>query len=432
MHPLPHIAGLVLNTPLLCTPAYSETICAVLGARIGVDSAGMVASGDSKRAGEPYMTDGNTLVIPVIGSMSHRALAMDAMSGITSYESLQAQVEDAMSMNSVSRIALDMNTPGGLVSGAFDFADYLHAQRGRKPIHAIARDGMMSAGYLLGSSTDRVITTQTGQVGSIGVVMMHMDRSQQLENEGVRPTLIFAGEDKVLGNPVTPLSDSDLAKFKAEVNDSYELFVGAVARNRPMTAEAIRATEAGIFTGQKAVEAGLADEVGTIEGALEQLSAGGPKTYPVSTMSTQQPNEENMEREEILAEGAATERTRISAIMGSDVAKGRSALASHFALSTDMSAEAALAALAVSPVEEAAQQAAAPAEPTPANSATPAPQAAAEHVQTVLGADAAGVPADGSGAKAELTADEKKAQRIEELRGVSKTANAARNATVKA
>ena len=338
---LKHIANLVINTPLLITPDHAETIMAILGERIGVDSAGMLlGDGGARQNREMSEAGRGTRVIPVVGSLTHRPMGLQAMSGVPSYAALQDQIEDAMMDGSVNNILLDVSSPGGMVSGAFDFRDYLMDQRGRKPMMAIARDTMASAAYLIGSATDRVVTTQTGAVGSIGVVMAHIDNSKKLADEGVKPTFIFAGAQKVAGNSAEPLTDEVRAELQASVDNTYGMFVSAVSEAMNLSPEAIKATEARVYTGSAAVEAGLAHEVGTLASALESISDSAPRSY--QSMSIQE--ESDMNEEELRAEGASTERARISAILNHPEAAGRTALAHELAFGdhyASMSADAA-------------------------------------------------------------------------------------------
>jgi len=279
MNKLNHLSTLILNTPLLCTPDYAETLCAVLSERIGVLGEGMYQQDKDASQRSSMAVSDSTRVIPIVGSMTHRSTGIEAMSGMTSYAALQTQVEDAMSDKSVKNILLDIDSGGGQVAGAFDFRDYLMEQRGRKPIVSIARDTMASAAYLIGSATDKVYTTQTGSVGSIGVVAMHVDNSEANAKAGVKPTFIYAGDYKTAGNPNAPLEGEALSYLQESVNDSYEMFISAVAEARDITPDAVRATEARMYGGQKAVDQGLADGVSTLEIALTELATSAPRVY---------------------------------------------------------------------------------------------------------------------------------------------------------
>lgn len=279
---LANIRGLILNEPLLCTPEYAETLAAVLGDRIGIDNSALSINSGTKREAQDGMS-GSTRIIPIIGSMAHRSTGLEAMSGMTSYADLQAQVEEAMNDNSVKSILFDVASPGGQVAGAFDFRDYLMEQRGRKPMVSIARDTMASAAYLIGSATDKIYTTQTGQVGSIGVVAMHVDQSEKNAKDGVKPTFIYAGDYKTAGNPHAPLEGDALSYLQESVNDSYEMFIQAVAEARDLEPDAVRATQARVYRGKKAVDLNLADGIASFDVALTELATSAPRVYSINT-----------------------------------------------------------------------------------------------------------------------------------------------------
>lgn len=405
---LSQIAGLILNQPLLVTPEHAETVLSILDGRIGVDASELSRGSGGARhgSGEAKMVGNGTLLLPVVGTLTHRATGMQAASGVMDYGGLEAKIEAAMQNPEVKSILLDISSPGGAVAGAFDLRDYIMAQRGRKPMASIARDTMASAAYLIGSATDRIISTQTGMVGSIGVVMAHIDRSKQLEQQGVKPTFIHAGAMKVAGNSAEPLSDEVRSELQESIDESYEKFVTAVVEARGMSAEAVKATEARMFVGSTAVEKGLADEVGTLGSAIESFAADAPRSYP--SMSIQ--GNADMNEDELRAEGATAERARISAILNHDSAKDRTTLASHFAFNTQMSVEDAAAALGASPAE-----AAAPVDDSAALAAANAKiaelQAAAGTAQNKtlasIADDASGVGEGGEGASTEtMTAEQ--------------------------
>jgi len=268
-----HLASLVFNQPLLITQDYAETVAVVLSDRLGLDVEGLQIKSDAKDQRPSTTVRGGIKVIPIIGSMSHRATGIEAMSGMTSYASLQKQFEEAFNDPNVASILMDIDSPGGSVAGAFDFRDYLMDNKGRKPVYALARDNMCSAAYLIGSTADKLYTTQTGRVGSIGVVAMHTDASEKVKKDGIKPTFIQAGKYKTAGNPYEKLEGEHLEYLQESVNQSYEMFIDAVAEARGMDKKAIRATEARVYGGKKAVEIGLADGIRTYESVLKEMSA---------------------------------------------------------------------------------------------------------------------------------------------------------------
>lgn len=268
-----HLAGLVFNQPLLCTEDYAETILAVMGEDFGVDPSAYSVNSTEAREQSVKLEGDGTFVLPIIGSMTHRASSLDALSGIQSYQDIKNKLQAAVDDPKVKSILLDVDSPGGTVSGAFDLRDYILSIRGKKPIVALARDSMASAAYLISSATDKVYTTQTGRVGSIGVVAMHVDKTEAVKRQGIKPTFLYKGHYKTAGNAFEKLEGEKFDYLQDGINSSYELFVNAVAESRGLKAEAIRDTEARVYLGKAAVEAGLADSVKSYEEVIEELAS---------------------------------------------------------------------------------------------------------------------------------------------------------------
>lgn len=203
--------------------------------------------------------------------------------GISSYrmQALRRRMERALERSDVAAILLDVNSPGGEVCGTFDFTDWIRAQRGSKPIWALANDDAFSAAYAIASAADRVLVTRTGGVGSIGVISIHAEYSKMDDRVGVKITPIFSGARKNDFADSEPLTDTARGVLQAEVDRLRDIFVETVAANRGIDAKAVRATEAGLFFGPQGVEAKLADQVASFDeamAALREVVAGRTNT----------------------------------------------------------------------------------------------------------------------------------------------------------
>jgi len=139
-------------------------------------------------------------------------------------------------------------------------------------VWAIANDAAFSAAYAIAASAERLIVTETGGVGSIGVIALHLDQSVKDANDGYRFTAITAGRHKNDFSPHEPLADSARSELQAEVDRLYGLFVSHVSAMRGQPEDTVRATEAGLYFGPNALHAGLADTVGTLESTLADFS----------------------------------------------------------------------------------------------------------------------------------------------------------------
>jgi capsid assembly protease len=300
------------NTPLLVEPSKAMAFLSGLGPRIlgrQIEAAG-VAGGDgvpemvptpSRRAslltgdlldggsgrGEaPYPVVDGIAVIEISGVLIHRGSWIGQSSGQTSYEGIAAQIAAAADDPTVRGVALEIDSFGGEVAGVFDLADRIRATRAVKPVWAFVAEHAFSAGYALASQADRILLPRTGAVGSIGVVVMHADHSGQLDQNGVRVTLIHSGRHKVDGNPYTPLPAMVRDDIQREIDVLRFLFTETVAAGRGgrLNQDAAMATEAATYRGTDGVATGLADEVTDLAGgfaAFRQLVARGSTLSPV-------------------------------------------------------------------------------------------------------------------------------------------------------
>jgi HK97 family phage prohead protease len=207
-------------------------------------------------------------ILPVRGTLVKRGAYLDSMSGLTSYEALQGEFSSMMADPDVKAIVMDIDSPGGEVSGMFELAAAIAAARGTKPIIGIANDSAFSAAYCLASCADRLLVTDVGGVGSIGCYMLHMDQSGYDKEKGLKYTYIHSGDRKVDGNPHEPLSDAAAEQAQGEVDRIRQMFVQAVAKNRGVDAQALYDTEAATFMGNDGIPL-LADQVGTLQDAVD-------------------------------------------------------------------------------------------------------------------------------------------------------------------
>lgn len=219
---------------------------------------------------------GAVAVIPIFGVIVQRASMLAQSSGAMGTEQISQAFQQAIADPNVGAIVLQIDSPGGGVYGVPELADEIFKARGSKPIVAVADSEAASAAYWIASAADEISVTPSGMVGSIGVWTAHQDMSAMYEAFGVKVSLISAGKYKTEGNPFEPLTDEARAAIQAEVDDYYALFTKAVARGRGVGVEAVRAGfgEGRMVTAQKAVKAGLADRVETLDQVVSRLSGG--------------------------------------------------------------------------------------------------------------------------------------------------------------
>ncbi len=309
MHDLPHLVSRVYVTPLLIAQPKLEVILGVLGPRLAGKQLA-VPQDSSKANQELQILDSGIAVVPVLGTLVRRSSYLAAVSGLTSYHDIEAMAAEAFAHPQVQGVLLEIDSFGGEAGGVLDLAESLRAmsQNSGKPLWAVADEEALSAAYALACAAERIYVSRTAEVGSIGVMAVHVDESQADAMEGLNYTFIHAGKHKVDGNPHEPLPSEVAEDIQTDVDALYEQFVGLVAGFRRMDADAVQATQARIYRGKDGVDAGLADSLGTFAQARDDLAAhlegkkargvrSGAITQKISKESTMEESMELVEAE---------------------------------------------------------------------------------------------------------------------------------------
>ncbi len=204
----PHIMNRAFNTPLMLDARKGAMIANIIGSRafggdirvVGPEPVDHVAGGRQLmgRLGDPLGRDyaddvlrnviDGVAIIAIEGTLIHKGKWLDSYSGDTSYEGIQAQVMRARKDPAIKGVVLEVDSYGGEVAGAFDTAEMIAELAAEKPCIAILTDVALSAGYLMAAPTRAIILPETGWAGSIGVVVLHVDFSRSLEDDGIKVT----------------------------------------------------------------------------------------------------------------------------------------------------------------------------------------------------------------------------------------------------
>jgi signal peptide peptidase SppA len=289
MKSYPFAAARVFDTPLAIHPAKGQVIAKVLAGRFGIGEVSFAGSdpvvikpmayddwddGPSAVVQEtPYDMDRGVAVIDVSGTLVQKSSYLRPYSGMLGYNAIRHNFLAALDDKAVKAVVLSIDSPGGEVAGCFDLADLIYESRAIKPTLAILSECAYSAAYALASACEQITVPRTGGTGSVGVICMHIDQSKAIANAGMAVTIIKYGDRKADGNQFNPLSKEALSKFQADVDEMGELFVKTVARNRNLSVNVVRKTQATTFLGAAGVEIGFADAVMAPDEAFESLLA---------------------------------------------------------------------------------------------------------------------------------------------------------------
>ena len=221
----------------------------------------------------------------VSGSGKNKILLVDVSGMISSedkesfytYPSMIATIKEELTRasrdESVKALVLRINTPGGTVTAS----DIIHHElklfkASRKiPVIASIMDVGASGGYYIASAADRILAHPSTVTGSIGVIMLTVNAHGLLEKVGVEATAITSGPRKDMGSPFRVMTPEERGIFQALIDSFYQRFLSVVQDGRPnLQMEQIKKLADGrIYTGDQAKAAGLVDEIGYLEEAID-------------------------------------------------------------------------------------------------------------------------------------------------------------------
>lgn len=223
----------------------------------------------------------NVAIVPLHGVIVRFPNWMTRWYGATSSDEFASKIEALAARPDIEHIIMDVNTPGGVVAGLDETAQRINAVRKEIPIYSVCNEMMASAGVYVGSCADEIVITRGGLLGSIGVIQERFDWSKYESETGMYTRVITSGKYKATFHPSVPFNSDFQAHLQNRCDRLYAIFLEVVAENRNTSVEDVQTNmaDARIFTGQEAVDAGLADRVGTLRQLVAELT-GPNNTQP--------------------------------------------------------------------------------------------------------------------------------------------------------
>ncbi|MCB1187341.1 signal peptide peptidase SppA [bacterium] len=218
-------------------------------------------------------------LINVEGAISGSAAAASPFgeSGASSVY-IAEQLHQAARSNDIKGVLLRVNSPGGSAAASDEIYQGVMAVRNAgKPVVVSMGDVAASGGYYISAAADKIYANGATLTGSIGVIFSLMNWEELADKWGVDDVTLHAGEYKDIGSPWRQMTDKEKEMMQELLDDVHEEFMQAVIAGRsnapnPMTEEQVRAAATGmIYTGTKAKELGLVDEIGGLEEAKAEV-----------------------------------------------------------------------------------------------------------------------------------------------------------------
>ena len=206
-----------------------------------------------------YIAEDGTGVIPIAGVIGKGLSPLEKMTGAVDVSDISETIDDYAMNPQVTRIAFQVSSPGGTVTGVEELANKV--RNIAKPTMSYSDTEMASAAYWIAAAADKVVASPSSTIGSIGVYMVVADYSEAAKAEGIKMIVIKAGQHKAIGVPGAEVTEDQQDHLQEGVDEIWGDFKAAVLKTRKMVkAEDM---EGQVFSGKQAAQrnpvTGLAD-----------------------------------------------------------------------------------------------------------------------------------------------------------------------------
>ena len=270
MRSLVRLANQIYARPVAITPAAWAAIDEQFRAALERDR--VKASDDLKVSDDddddqldlPYRVAGDVAIVPLHGVCGRHLSSLDMACGGVDVDVVASAIYQAVEDATVSAIVLDVDSPGGSVSGVPNLGKVV--RDASKPVVAFIDDLGASAAYWVSSQAAMICVGPAATVGSVGVYCAVLDESRKYEANGKRVDVIASGKYKGAGIPGTSLTAEQRAQLQAEIDGVASVFRGAVMDKRKVSVDLL---DGRCLIGADAVSAGFADAVTDLTGAVQ-------------------------------------------------------------------------------------------------------------------------------------------------------------------
>lgn len=314
-----------LNEPLLLKPGVLASLM-----MMPIPSPGGHVNGPRYEDREIQVKNG-VAIIDVDGVLMERCEWFDAWyNGALSMHAFRTKVEQLKSNKDVKHAVFCFSSPGGDVNGTQNAAKAIYGLReaGIRTTAYINSCACSGAQWIAASCEEIILSSETCECGSIGVVVAHKEVSELEKKIGIKTTEITSGEKKREWSAYEPLTEDGKKALSDRARAFHEIFLSEMMRYRPnLTKANVKEWGDGkIFIGSQAIDVGLADKIEYIPDLfligernvdLEKLQKEFPQVYAAALQLGKDQSKADMSKaiETAKAEGIASERQRVTAIM---------------------------------------------------------------------------------------------------------------------
>lgn len=215
---------------------------------------------------------GKVAVIDVTGTITDMSDGPWSSGG--NVRRITQHLADAREAADIDAVVLRINSGGGTAPASQEiYRSVLKVREAGKPVVVSMSEAGASGAYYIAAAADYIIANPSTLTGSIGVVTMFLNASELADEYGVYFETAKSGFYKDLGNPTRPVTEQEREYLAEQINDTFQVFVEAVAQGRGLSIDQVMAVADGrSFTGRQALELGLIDGLGGFEDAIEEAA----------------------------------------------------------------------------------------------------------------------------------------------------------------
>jgi protease-4 len=184
---------------------------------------------------------------------------------------------------SIKAIVLRIDSPGGAVAPAQEIYEEVRKAAAKKKVVVSMGSIAASGGYYIASPAAKIVANPGTLTGSIGVIMEIPNIEGLMNKLGIKTEVVKSGRHKDIASVFRGIKKEEREILQNVLNNVHEQFIKAVAEGRKMLHDDVKKIADGrIFTGEQALQAGLIDELGNLEDAVQAAAKlSGIKGEPV-------------------------------------------------------------------------------------------------------------------------------------------------------
>src|SRR5512145_281066 len=192
---------------------------------------------------------------------------------ITNSLEITEYIDEFLKDSSIVAVVVRIDSPGGGVAASQEIYEAIAALKKKKKVVVSMGSVAASGGLLIACAGDKIVANPGTITGSISAIMQFANLEELLKKVGVKSSVVKSGQYKDIGSPLREMTPEERIIIQELVDDIYNQFIDVIIENRKLTREQVVAIADGrVFTGRKAKELGLVDQLGDLSSAARLAS----------------------------------------------------------------------------------------------------------------------------------------------------------------